>query len=325
MTGEMAIGRVDPRSCKVFTCFSVAAYATGGSSIATVRRLIESGIEVRHIDRLHAKVVIAGSGFCSVGSQNLTSAGVRNREVSVAVTDPEKIGLLLEELQPWMKASRPITVEMVAAVEAALPPLKKLFRTAERAAASVEEEVWREDELRRWESRRASKDVQSSIKRVKRNLKQKLFVDRNVPRELAVSFIRAATWWHTHSSGWPMQAPGHARRITGSNGDWKVHFGANYFLVGRAISRCSALIRQYVAEYEETGELSLERLSEGLKWRVRGAVATHNGDEYAGHYPLTGSHMMFGATSINVNQFSSYALRICELGDLVETIEHVHA
>jgi hypothetical protein len=41
---------------------------------------------------------------------------------------------------------------------------------------------------------------------------------------------------------------------------------------------------------------------------VNGAVAGYNGSELSGYYPLTGTDMMFGTTSIDVRFFVRAAL-----------------
>lgn len=122
----------------------------------------------------------------------------------------------------------------------------------------------------------------------------------DVPLDLAENFIRSAAWWHTHSSGRPVRAPKHADRIHKSYHGWIIEFGANTFLVGKAISRCSAEINKFI-EMAVSGDIpEINELKSNLKLHIRGAVANHDGNEYDGYYPVEGRDMMFGSQSIDV-------------------------
>lgn len=121
-----------------------------------------------------------------------------------------------------------------------------------------------------------------------------------VPLSLAEDFVRESAWWHTHSSGRPIRAPNHASNIYNSHHGWAVKFGANIFLVGKAIERCNDEINNYIDLAINGNIPSLEELESALVLHIRGAVANNNGYEYEGYYPLDGRDMMFGAQSIDV-------------------------
>lgn len=138
----------------------------------------------------------------------------------------------------------------------------------------------------------------------------------NVPLELAKEFIQRTAWWHTHSSGSPVRAPKHSERIYQNHHGWVIDFGANSFLVGKAISRCSSAINNFL-EKSANGELAqLSDLKESLKRHIRGAVANHNQDEYDGYYSLTGQHMMFGAQSIDIEDGANFIIRKSGVSEL---------
>jgi hypothetical protein len=139
----------------------------------------------------------------------------------------------------------------------------------------------------------------------------------DAPIELAREFVRATAWWHTHSSGLPVRAPRHANRIYKNHHGWVVDFGANSFLVGKAISRCAREIDSYI-ENGTRGELvRLDELRTKLVMHIRGAVANHNQDEYDGYYSLTGTNMMFGAQSIDVHDGADFMLSTSGIKKLV--------
>jgi hypothetical protein len=100
-------------------------------------------------------------------------------------------------------------------------------------------------------------EKQKSIVRKLKNRNLWLKRDETIPLELAKRFIRATAWWLTHSSGSPVRAPGHANRITKSHHGWVVDFGANTFLVGKAIERCRNILNDYLDEASK-GHLPLK-------------------------------------------------------------------
>ncbi|WP_437773531.1 hypothetical protein [Arthrobacter sp. KNU40] len=60
---------------RLFTCLDPTAVANGYLSVEGLNELIQNGVTVSHVDRLHAKTFIVGSrGF--LGSANLTGAGL---------------------------------------------------------------------------------------------------------------------------------------------------------------------------------------------------------------------------------------------------------
>lgn len=121
-----------------------------------------------------------------------------------------------------------------------------------------------------------------------------------VPLELAKDFVRSTAWWHTHSSGQPVRARKHADRVFISSHGWSIEFGANTFLVGKAISRCGEEINKFI-EVAVSGDIpEINDLKSRLRLHIRGAVANHDGNEYDGYYPVEGPDMMFGAQSIDV-------------------------
>jgi hypothetical protein len=84
---------------------------------------------------------------------------------------------------------------------------------------------------------------------------------------------------------------------------WAVDFGANTFLVGKAIERCREALDDFFVEASKGRLLPLQEVREALKRRVSGAVANYQGDEYAGYYPLTDGQLVFGAQAIDVDDF----------------------
>ena len=174
------------------------------------------------------------------------------------------------------------------------------FLSAEVDEVFIEELV----ELRR----RVAEKQKAAIGRIRRNAP---WLKRNetIPLELAQRFIRATAWWLTHSSGTPVRAPGHADRISKSHHGWAVDFGANTFLVGKAIERCRDVINDYLKDAAKGRMRFKSEVIASLKKQVSGAVANVDGYEYAGYYPIEDEQLVFGAQSINVLDAAWFMLR----------------
>lgn len=76
------------------TTLDASAVAGGYLSVQGLRKLIEAGVAVRHVERLHAKCFILGT-CAMLGSANLTGAGLgssarSNRELGVSLRDDER-------------------------------------------------------------------------------------------------------------------------------------------------------------------------------------------------------------------------------------------
>lgn len=140
-----------------------------------------------------------------------------------------------------------------------------------------------------------------------------------VPLDYAEEFVRKSAWWHTHSSGYPVRAPNHANRIYESHHGWAIDFGANTFLIGKAIERCNNEINKYIDAAAQGDIPDLDELKSKLKMHIRGAVANNDGYEYEGYYPLEGQDMMFGAQSIDVNDGVEYVLQKSGVSELLSS------
>ena len=150
-----------------------------------------------------------------------------------------------------------------------------------------------------------------------RSTKPWLVRHEDIPLELAQEFVRATAWWHTHSSGSPVKAPNHSNRIYKNHHGWVVDFGANSFLVGKAVSRCAKEINNYIDKAVQGEVVQLDGLKQKLMLHIRGAVANHNQDEYDGYYALVGSDMMFGAQSIDVKDGVNFIISRSGINDLI--------
>lgn len=141
-----------------------------------------------------------------------------------------------------------------------------------------------------------------------------------VSEEFASEFLRRTCWWLTHSSGRAVRAPGHAYNMyLDQHHGWALEFGANTFLVGKAIERAARLIDDALGAASRSEHVSISRLEEDIRNAIAGAVARYDGNEYEGSYPITGDDLVFGAQSIDLKDavnflFATNGIRAALLG-----------
>ena len=145
---------VAPSTVKILTTFRAENFASGASSLATLRRIVLAGFQLSHSDNLHAKVV-SSEVFCSIGSQNLTEGGLQNREASVLIVEPARAAEVRKELDRWLQSSHPITLSMIDDMEKQIEPLRAKFEELQAAIRDVDSSVRTAEALRarrlRWE------------------------------------------------------------------------------------------------------------------------------------------------------------------------------
>ncbi len=173
------------------------------------------------------------------------------------------------------------------------------------------------DELVKLRSLRAS--VVSEIVDNMSKQNQWLVPGANIPYRLAYEFVADSAWWLTHSSGSPVRAPGHARRLySHDEHGWAVDFGANTFLAEVALSRCALTLHTALEDAAVGARLDHRGLRKRVVRAVRGAVANYSGEEYAGYYPCSGSDMVFGAQSIDTKDACNFLFKETGIDRILE-------
>ncbi len=199
---ERALRSNHPQHVQVYTCFDVAAFASGASSLRIVRWLVETGYPVFHLAKLHAKVFEhPESGFATVGSQNLTNGGMKNREATVIIRDLALLGKLKVQLDRWTAKRQPITLEMLADAEPAVAEYRRALKALAGKCRRVEKEVFaaqaKRDEAAR---KKAEKEARERLEREKAPLivtpanamKRFVFRNRNLALDLPTPVTVAA-------------------------------------------------------------------------------------------------------------------------------------
>lgn len=124
---------------RILTRLDPVAAAYGSLHLQGISDLAEAGVNIRHLDNLHAKVFLTEvRGF--VGSANLTSAGLgssgrANRELTVELSDDQRRDVQ-DIFDQWFDAAEPVTAAMIKACrEQAAKVPTRVPRTATQAKA----------------------------------------------------------------------------------------------------------------------------------------------------------------------------------------------
>jgi hypothetical protein len=122
-TAEEVLTAEKSRVRKLFTRFSRATFLAGSSSLSTLQQLVENGVEVFHLQDLHAKILFIPGQFASIGSQNLTNNGRSQKEATVTFTGKKELDVLSQQIHMWMSIARPISKSAICQLKLELEPL----------------------------------------------------------------------------------------------------------------------------------------------------------------------------------------------------------
>ncbi len=183
-TADSVIAAADAASAEVYTRFETELFVNGGSSIATIKRLLLAGYRLFHVSGLHAKMVLAGS-FASIGSQNLTRGGTTNRELSVLLRSERDVSSARRALESLREGRVPISLQMVEQVEAVLPKLRRRASALLREARSIDEAVAEEQQRREADIRRDDEERRRRVRQRAERLSELRSAIRRTPKARA--------------------------------------------------------------------------------------------------------------------------------------------
>jgi phosphatidylserine/phosphatidylglycerophosphate/cardiolipin synthase-like enzyme len=144
LTPKLALSVIQsapPQQCVIYTRFSIEDLASGASSLNVVEFLVKQGYPVLEIQALHAKMLLVSGEFASIGSQNITARGIRNREATFCTDDPDDVAEIERLFAPWAESATCITLEMVEDAKLLLDPLKAAFRKLQQMTAEGDASV----------------------------------------------------------------------------------------------------------------------------------------------------------------------------------------
>jgi hypothetical protein len=122
------------------------------AQLLTIKGLLEDGVEVRSLPRMHAKVLLTDEALVTLGSQNFTSYARRSRECTAVPGEVLNGGEFIAVLREWIGESEPVEEELVNALLTGLDELSKAAASAHAALEDAFSEICRakeEEEARR--------------------------------------------------------------------------------------------------------------------------------------------------------------------------------
>lgn len=147
-TAESVLSITVGEKCEIHTLFSADVFASKASSLKTLKKLLASGHSLFFLPNLHAKIVLVPGFFATIGSQNLTTNGTRNKEASVLIKDEKQILKIEKEIMRWMPERIPITLEMIDDMEMSLKNFEPEFEAFNLAIEKCNQTV-RDKQLER--------------------------------------------------------------------------------------------------------------------------------------------------------------------------------
>jgi hypothetical protein len=143
LTGDTihdVIGALPPSSTTILTTFRAETFASRGSSLAVLRTLIDRGFQLRHLNNLHAKIIL-DTNTCFVGSQNLTLGGLQNKEATAIISDAAVVAETRERLGSWIASSSLITTQMIDEMEKLIEPLATQLHELSAALSELDTKI----------------------------------------------------------------------------------------------------------------------------------------------------------------------------------------
>ena len=273
-----------PSLIEIHTRFEIEAFAARASSLTTLKQLVCAGYQLFEVPRLHAKIVSQPSVFATIGSQNLTQNGTRNREATVELRDSRIMNDLQRQTARWIKVRKPITLERIEAAESLIVPLEREFQRVLRAC------------------RRA--DRRTILLEYQRELNRRLakFDDGNgVPQQLCKNVAWNSTEWYRNLQF--VRSRRDANHMRKGPYGWEIPLGANRFGVELAIRLCfNELKRMFPPDKVRTFQLAQHEVAT-LRKLVQAAVIAHDDRPYHASYPVADDgRIWFGTHAVNSAQ-----------------------
>jgi len=109
--------------------------------LRTLKQLLENGIQVKQLPKLHAKILLLDEDRVFLGSQNFTYAGRKNLEASAYFGSDQTEGKFLENLNKWIEEAETLNPEWIDLLIEMLAPLQKKHKALVLEAEKIEQEA----------------------------------------------------------------------------------------------------------------------------------------------------------------------------------------
>lgn len=241
----------NPKDCDIYTTFEIENFLFGSSSLKTLKSLFKKKFNLYSVPKLHAKIVLVSGNFVSIGSQNLTNQGTKNKEATFTSTSSAVVKFVESALEEWTKNSKEISLELIDELEKSLADLKKLYKHLKKKVEESEKSILEREEQRETER-------QEAIEREKRIRENRDRIRQNLKQIRKTEFIKGSV---TTSSDY-----GRYTFIPSSNPDllnWRI--GKNGFSL-------SAEHKRYLSLFEDIGKLGWARVNKTCITFFEGSV-----------------------------------------------------
>lgn len=125
----------------IITCLEGDNLFQRGYQLNVLKELIEKGHSVNNLEGLHAKIIVIDSDKVSLGSQNFTRRGRRNKEAGMSSQMSFAHSELLIILEKWKIQSKEISkemlVELISYIEKNEEEISALKKTFDRDIESI--------------------------------------------------------------------------------------------------------------------------------------------------------------------------------------------
>ncbi len=118
----------------IFTCLDGDNLFQRGYQINTLKQLITKGYSVKNLEGLHAKIIVIDQTKVSLGSQNFTKRGRKNKEAGMSSKASFANTEFIDTLEQWKILSKDVSLDMIFDLieylekkEAEILALKKVF------------------------------------------------------------------------------------------------------------------------------------------------------------------------------------------------------
>lgn len=159
------------------------------------RALLERGIELRSLPRLHAKVLLCDGQFITIGSQNFTSYARESKETTSAPALNLSGSTFLAVLDEWYADSTPVTLDFIEMLLNHLGAPMEEARQAQLALSDAFDEEW-ELYLAQLEDERRAREALERLRLLAVQLAQA--VDRGSKRRAQPELFARLQ----HTGGW---------------------------------------------------------------------------------------------------------------------------
>ena len=138
---------IDPEQITVVTDLVPASLLESPNQLRAIKRAITEGFSIRSLGGLHAKVLLVDDKYATAGSQNFTSKGRRNKEVTVVPSEALDGSRFIETLIGWREQGEEIDGELVDILISKLTRRIKQHKKLLQETQSEFEEILEEHQL----------------------------------------------------------------------------------------------------------------------------------------------------------------------------------